>query len=118
MKPKYTIVEGLADKLLPPPTTRTPTTLTVLGPDHTWARGGGRGGDAPPLRVKNKSPPLHQKNGYPSQKILDLFYSISPFLGLFYCACLFFLQAEKLQQLVNDWKNHFLFGSKQLISFI
>ncbi len=53
-------------------------------------KGEGKGGDAPPLRVKNKSPPLHQKNGYPSQKILDLFYSIPPFLVLFHCACLFF----------------------------
>ncbi len=63
----------------------------------TWGRG-----DAPPLRVKNKSPTLHQKNGYPSQKILDPFYSIPPYLGFFYCVCRFFHQTEKLQQLTND----------------
>ncbi len=69
--------------------------------NHTWARGGGRGG-CTPLRVKNKSPPLHQKIGYPSLKILDLLYSIPPLLGFFYCACLFFHKTEKLKQLAND----------------
>ncbi len=62
-------------------------------------RGGEKGGDAPPLRVKNKSPPpLYKKNGYPSQKILDLFYFIPPCLAFL----LFFLQTEKLQQLAKD----------------
>ncbi len=46
-------------------------------------KGGEGGGNAPPLRVKNKSPHLSQKNGYPSQKILDPFYSIPLFLGFF-----------------------------------
>ena len=55
--------------------------------NHTWAGGGA---PPPPLRVKNKSPPLHQKNEYPSQKIHEPFYSIPLFLGHFHCACLFF----------------------------
>ncbi len=63
-----------------------PMTIQNIQLDHTWARGGGVKGwgmhNAHPLRVKDKSPPLHQKNGYPSQKILDLFYSIHPFLSL------------------------------------
>ena len=69
-------------------------------------KGGWKGGDAPPLRVKNKSPPLWQKNGYPYQKIHGLFYSIPPFLGLFYCACLFF-QSNWVVETANDWKNNF-----------
>ena len=70
----------------------------------THGQGGGEGGEGrtPPLRVKNKSPPLSQKNGYPSQKILDPFYSIPLFLGFFYCACYYFHQTKKLQQLAND----------------
>ncbi len=69
-----------------------------VGPHMGRGGGGGKGGECTPLRVKNNSPPLYQKNGYPSQKILDLFYFIPPFLAFFYCACLFFHQTEKLQQ--------------------
>ncbi len=63
----------------------------------------GQGGE----RVKNKSSPLHQKNGYLSQKIRGLFYSIAPFLFLFYCACLFF-QSNWVVATVSKWlKNPF-----------
>ncbi len=35
--------------------------ITVEAYNHTWARGGGWGGDAPPLASKNLSPPLEPK---------------------------------------------------------
>ncbi len=74
----------------------------------------GKGGDAPPLRVKTKSPPLWQKNGYPYQKIHGLFYSIPPFLGLFYCTCFFFQSNWVVETVSKLLKKHFLFSDKQL----
>ena len=56
-----------------------PLPFVVWGKAHMGKGGGRWGEDAPPLRFKNKSPPLHQKNGYQSQKILDLFYYIPLF---------------------------------------
>ncbi len=41
--------------------------------------GEGRGMQPPPLWVKNKSPTLWQKNGYPSKKIHGLIYGIPLF---------------------------------------
>ncbi len=44
----------------------------VGGFGHTWAREGGRGGDSPPLRVKNPPPTLRPKIGYLQRKFLIL----------------------------------------------
>ena len=47
---------------------------------HIWAMGGG----CTPLGVKNKSPPLQQKNGYQSQIFFDLYSTLYPiFLAFF-----------------------------------
>ncbi len=65
-----------------------------LGRRHTWARGGG-GGVHPPLRVKTKTPPFWQKNGYPLQKVHGLFYPLYPlFLAFFIVHVSFSNQTE------------------------
>ncbi len=78
---------------------------------------GGRGGCNPPLRVKNKSPPLHQKNGHPSQKILDLFYSIPPVLFLFVCMSLLPIKLSSCHSLQMTEKP-FLFSSNKLFFYM
>ena len=89
----------------------------VPGVQSHMGKGGKGRGCTPPEGKKQVPSPAPEKWVPITKNPWSLLLYI-PFFGLFYCICLFFHQTEKLQQLANDWKKHFLFSNKQLFSFM
>ncbi len=89
------------------------------GRTFCFRRGRGINSHVHPSWGSKTSPlPSTRKMGTHHQKILDQYSTFPPLFWLLYCACIFFHEIEKLQQLAEDWKNHCLFSSKQLFSYI